>query len=145
MKLTLGSLSGILQGISAIVNESLPIKITYWLTRNATKLTSEIKTMEKSRQKLLENHTEKDKDGKMILNEDKKSYKIRDMVKFQEEFAKLAETELDIDLKTFKLADFDNVSISMSNFVKLKPIIMDLEEDKPKGKLKDSKVVKFKK
>lgn len=145
MKLFLGNLTVIFQGISAIMNEEIPIKTTYWLTRNANKLTSEIKIMEKSRQKLLNAYTEKDKDGNMILNEDKKSYKIVDTAGFQKEFAKLAGTEIDIDLKTFKLEDFGNAKISMINFVKLKSIITDLEEEKPKGKIKKENVIKFKK
>ena len=149
MKLFLGNLTTIFQGISAIINEEIPIKTTYWLTRNADKLTSEIKLMEKNRPKLLNTYVEKDKDGKMVLNEDKKSYKIEDTVGFQNEFAKLAGMEIDIDLKVFKLEDFGNVKISMVNFMKLKPIISDLVEEKPeekklKGK-KDNKIVKFKK
>jgi len=145
MKLMLGSLTNIIQGISAIVNEKIPIKTSYWLTRNADKITSEVKFMEKSRQKLLDIHAEKDKDGKIILNEDKQSYKIKDAKKFQEEFAKLASTEIDIDLKTFKLDDFGKVDISINDLVRLKPIILDWEEEKPKEKTKKDNVVKFKK
>lgn len=148
MKLFLGNLTVVFQGITAIMNEEIPIKTTYWLTRNADKLTSEIKVMEVSRQKLLNAYTEKDKDGKMVLNEDKLSYKIIDTAGFQKDFAILAGTEINIDLKTFKLEDFGDAKISMINFTKLKSIITDLEEEpkekEPKGK-KDNKIVKFKK
>ena len=145
MKLMLGNLTNIIQGISAIVNEKIPIKTSYWLTRNADKLTREIKIMEKSRQKLLEIHTVKDKDGKMILNEDKTSFKIKDMEAFQKEFGKLASTEVNVNLKTFKLSDFGKADISINNLIKLKTIISDWEDDKPKEKTKKDKVVKFKK
>lgn len=134
MKLMLGELTIIIQGISAIMDEKIPIKTTYWLTRNADKMTSEIKAFEKSRQKLLDVYAEKDKNGKKILNEDKQSYKMKDMQKFEEEFTKLAETEIDINLKVFKLADFGKADISMSDLMKLKPIIQNFEEDDKKDK-----------
>ena len=145
MKLMLGQLTIIIQGISAIVNEKIPINTSYWLTRNADKLTSEIKIMEKSRQKLLEIYTEKDKDGKMVLNEDKMSFKIKNMEVFQKEFGKLASTEVDVNLKTFKRSDFGKADISMNDLIKLKPIISDWENDEPKGKSKKGNIVKFKK
>ena len=118
MKLMLGQLTVIIQGISAIVNEKIPINTSYWLTRNADKITREVKLMEKSRQRLLEIHTEKDKDGKMVLNDDKRSFKIKDMEAFQKEFGKLASTEVDINLKTFERVEFGKADISMNNLTK---------------------------
>lgn len=132
MKLMLGELANIIQGISAIVEEKLPIKTSYWLTRDADKMTSELKVFETSRQKLLDTYALKDKNGEKILAEDKQSYKMQDIQKFQEEFSKLAETEIDVDLKTFKLSDFGKVDISVSDMVKLKPIIQDFEDDDKK-------------
>lgn len=132
MKLMLGELANVIQGISAIVEEKLPIKTSYWLTRNTDKMTSELKVFETSRQKLLDTYALKDKDGEKILTEDKQSYKMQDIEKFQVEFSKLAETEIDVDLKTFKLSDFGKVDISVSDMVKLKPIIQDFEDDDKK-------------
>lgn len=132
MKLMLGELANIIQGISAIVEEKVPIKTSYWLTRNADKMTSELKVFETSRQKLLDTYALKDKDGEKILNEDKQSYKMQDIEKFQVEFSRLAETEIDVDLKTFKLSDFGKVEVSVSDMVKLKPIIQDFEDDDKK-------------
>jgi len=134
MKLMLGELANIIQGISAIVEEKVPIKTSYWLTRNADKMTSELKVFETSRQKLLDTHALKDKNGEKILSEDKKSYKMKDIQKFQIEFSKLAETEIDIDLKTFNLSDFGKVDVSISDMVKLKPIIQDFEDDDKEDK-----------
>ena len=129
MKLMLGELANIIQGISAIVEEKVPIKTSYWLTRNADKMTSELKVFETSRQKLLDTFALKDKDGEKILTEDKQSYKMQDVQMFQIEFSKLAETEIDVDLKTFRLSDFGKVDVSVSDMVKLKPIIQDFEDD----------------
>ena len=138
MKLMLGELANIIQGISAIVEEKVPIKTSYWLTRNADKMTSELKVFETSRQKLLDTYALKDENGEKILTEDKQSYKMQDIQKFQIEFSKLAETEIDVDLKTFKLSDFGKVDISVSDMVKLKPIIQDFEDDDKKDN-KDKK------
>ena len=84
------------------------------------------------KRQLLDTFAEKDKDGEKILTEDKQSYKMQDIQKFQVEFSKLAETEIDVDLKTFKLSDFGKVEISVSDMVKLKPMIQDFEDDDKK-------------
>lgn len=139
MKLMLGELAIINQGISAIANEKIPIITTYWLTRNADEIISETNAFEKSRLRLIDDYAKKDKDGRKVLNKDKRSYKMKNMEKFQEEFAKLAETEVDVNLKVFELADFGKVDISISDLRKLKPIIKDFIEKDKKSKNEISK------
>ena len=130
MKLMLGELTEIIQGISAIIEEKIPIQTSYWLTINVDEMSKEINAFEKNRQKLLELYAERDENGKKVLLRDNKRYKIKDEAKFQEEFVKLAETEVDINLKVFKLADFgDKADISINDLRKLKPIIKDFTED----------------
>ena len=64
---TLAEWQEIYFGIQELMQESIPTKEAYWLARNADKVESAVKPLDKLRLKMLEEMADKDEDGKPIM------------------------------------------------------------------------------
>lgn len=122
MKIKLGELQGLIGGLNSIIEEKLPAKASYWLARNATKLTKELETFEQTRVKTVEKFCKRDKDGKPIIKKDK-NYDMADMDGFNREMATILEEELEVELKEITLSELGDVKIKPLDLIKLEKII----------------------
>ena len=127
--------------LSALLTERLPILLADQLTRFSEKIASEMKHYEAMRIKLCAEHSKKDDKGNPILIKipGGQKYDILDQKKFNEEFDELATAEFDIDkFEAIPIAKLINspwpIGISSDNLSRLKKIIKQDEEEKPKLK-----------
>ena len=109
MKLQLGELRSLMDGLPAVLQKDLPIKTAYWLGRAFKEIAREFEPFEEARKKLVEKYVkkytkdEKDKNGKVTHKKgdfivDGNRYVLTDEEAFQKEFTDLANQEVEIKL-----------------------------------------------
>lgn len=121
MKLTLGDARGITIGLPAVMNQKLPTKIGYWFARTLRELNNHMQDMEKVREKLLDEMAETykkdkhDKAGKLIEKKGEKitvgqRYVFKDQKKWDEEYKKLADQEIEIKFNGITLEELEKIT-----------------------------------
>ena len=128
MKIKAGDFRNIGSGLMEILGIELPVKPSYWLGRIANKISSEQKVFETARMALVKKHAKKDKKGNPLVIKDKdgkptNSFDIPDMEAFNEEFKKLTELEIDIDIDLIKLDALGDIKIKPGILARLEKII----------------------
>lgn len=118
MKLQLGELRPIIDTLPKIIEEKLPVKTSYWLSRALVDIIKEFKVFEETRKKLIEGKygkrytkDKKDKDGKVIgkkgdLVIENGVYVMTDMEAFEKEFTELAKQEIEIKYEPRPIESF---------------------------------------
>lgn len=93
--------------LSTISQKQLPVKVSYAIAKNITKIESELKIYNSERQKLIEKYVEKDKEGK--VKSDNGSIKIqKDHIDdWNKDILSLMVIENEIDIYKFKMSEFD--------------------------------------
>jgi hypothetical protein len=109
------------QGLQ-LCGELKGVKISFALAKNNRKLASEMETLNTELRKLQEENSVKDADGNPIVKDGK--YEMVDMEKFNEEYKKLMDIDVEISLHKIKASDVP-VDISASQM----SIILDLIEE----------------
>jgi len=128
MKFKVGELKVIGEGLSEILEKELPVKPSYWLSRIAIKLDSELKAFEGARVKLVIKHAKKDEKGNPIVLKDKsgkptRNYDVTDMDAFNKEYDELAEQEIEININPIKLDALGDINLKPVILAKLEKII----------------------
>jgi len=140
MKFKLNEIRLATEGISELSafaeknGKEIPSKIAYWLARDLDKLNSENTPIEKVRMDLIKKYAKKDKKGNpMFMKEkdengkdtekDTNQFDISDINAFQDEFIKLTNEEVEIDIKPIKLTDLGDVKPTIIMLYKLGKII----------------------
>lgn len=128
MKFKAGELKVIGEGLSEILEKELPVKPSYWLSRIAIKLDSELKAFEGARVKLVIKHAKKDEKGNPIVLKDKsgkptRNYDVTDMDAFNKEYDELAEQEIEININPIKLDALGDINLKPVILAKLEKII----------------------
>jgi len=123
MKIKVGEIQGLVEGLKSIIEEKLPAKASYWLARDASKLSRELQTFEQTRLKIVEKYCKRDKKGEPIIDKENNQYDMADMVAFQKEFRTIMDEEIEIDLKTIALSELGDVKIKPLDLIKLEKII----------------------
>ena len=126
MKLKLGELRSIIDALPKVLEEKLPVKTSYWLSRAAVDITKEFQVFEETRKKMIEGKygkkytKDKKVDGKvvekkgeliMVESEDREgnkisTYVLTDQEAFNKEFMELAEQEVTIKYEPRPIDDF---------------------------------------
>jgi len=118
VKLKLGELRPIIDTLPRIIQEKLPVKTSYWLSRALVDITKEFQVFEDTRKKLIEGKygkrytkDKKDKDGKVIgkkgeLVIENGVYVLKDQAEFEKEFMELAKQEIEIKYEPRPIDDF---------------------------------------
>lgn len=126
MKLKLGELRSIIDALPKVLEEKLPVKTSYWLSRAAVDITKEFQVFEETRKKMIEGKygkkytKDKKVDGKvvekkgeliMVESEDREgnkisTYVLTDQEAFNKEFMELAEQEIEIKYEPRPIDDF---------------------------------------
>lgn len=134
MKLKLGELRPIIEALPRVLEEKLPVKTSYWLSRAAVDITKEFQVFEETRKKMIEDkygkryakdkkvdgevvekkgelvmEVSKDADGKEVKDERGNvisTYVMPDMEGFAKEFNELAKQEIEIKYEPRPIDDF---------------------------------------
>lgn len=111
-----------------LVDQKLPIKVSYKLTRFFNELEGETKFFNDTLQKLIEDYGKKDENGNYIYTDDKQGVKIQED-KFQECMDKIDElNKLEVNLSyipEFTLEELEPLNLEMKYISLLLPYIKD--------------------
>lgn len=127
MKITLGELQVAIEALNKIINVSLSIKVSYYLSKTIKVINEELSHLEKARIKLVEQYgTKNEKEEVRVTQEN--------FPKFHEEFRQLLSEEVDINIKTIKLSEILDVKLSTMDILALGKL---LEDDTPVQEVKE--------
>lgn len=128
MKIKLGEIKTIIEGMQEIAEKNMPATFSYWITKTIPILINEFKTVEKSRNDLCLRHCNKDDEGKPITKKDDNNqdvYDIINMIDFNKELSELMNEEIEVKFTPITIDRLSNVDISPITLIKLNKFILD--------------------
>ena len=113
MKLTNKKILNDAMTIGAISNKELPIKVSYALAKNISKLEKELEIYNKEREKLIEKYSVKDKNNKTVIDENNQ-IQIKDecLEDWNKDIKELQDIEVEIDIHKFKLEELNGYNMT---------------------------------
>lgn len=131
MKVKLGNLKSIIEGLTILSSKEIPIKNQYWINKTLTKLIKEFKEVETSRHKLCMKHCQKDEKGEPVTKEDngQKVYVMANQEAFNNELFEIWNEEIDIKFTPIPLEQLEGVKVDMPTIMKLDGFIIDEPEE----------------
>ena len=106
MKLTNRKIVNDVNFLAILTQKQLPIKVSYAIAKNISKIESELKIYNKERQKLLDKFCVKDSEGNNVIDENN-NLKIADehLEVWNKEINELLDIEVEIDIHKFNVDD----------------------------------------
>ena len=101
--------------LNEISQLQLPVKVSYAISKNISKLNSELKTFYSQRQLLIDKYCERDEEGNKIAD-DKGNIHIaaEHLETWGKEIEELLDIENEVDIHKFKLECFENYNIKLT-------------------------------
>ena len=114
--------SGALQ---TVAKKPLPIKVSYWITKNIDKLTTEYKYFLDAKKKLIEQYGKRDDKGELVTNKETGEVYLKDVQGFQDALRELLEMEVEVDINPVKIdmEKLDNLTFTLEEMSILLPLI----------------------
>lgn len=106
------------QRLGEISQKQLPVKVSYAIAKNISKIESELKIYNAEREKLIEQYSEKDIDGK--IKADEKGQVIFEKEKIAEwdkDIKELLEIENEVEIHIFNIMLLDGYSMTPSELM----------------------------
>lgn len=98
-----------------LTQKKLPIKVSYAIAKNISKIENELNIYNKERQKLIDKYCKKDKDGKNIVDKDNKlSIEDAYLDDWNKDLNELLNIEIEIDIHKFNINDLLNSNYEMT-------------------------------
>jgi hypothetical protein len=110
MKLSNEKLVNSIGVLNKLTNMELPIKLSYAISKNITKINRELVVYNKERQKLIEKYGEKDEESKLKTKEDG-TINILDIDSFNKDLKEILEIETEVDIH---LIDLEKVDVDIN-------------------------------
>lgn len=107
MKLSNGKILNSIGTLSKVSQMELPIKVSYAIAKNISKIENELKVYNAEKQKLIDKYTVKDEHGNLKISEEHQEAWTRDI-------EALVEIEVDIDIHKFSVEEFINFNCNIS-------------------------------
>lgn len=118
MKLSNVSILNDLTRLSQIAQKELPVKVSYAIAKNLSKLESELKIYNKEREKLIEKYSVKDEKGKMIVDENSQiKIQPEQMENWNKDLKELLDIENEIDIRQFSIEALNGYNMSASDLM----------------------------
>lgn len=113
MKLTNKKILKDAMTIGAISNKELPIKVSYALAKNISKLEKELEIYNKEREKLIEKYSIKDKNNQTVIDGNNQ-IQIKDecLEDWNKDIKELQDIEVEIDIHKFKLEELNGYNMT---------------------------------
>lgn len=123
MKLTNRKIVNDATFLNNLANKQLPIRVSYAIAKNVSKIESELKVFNDERQKLLDKYCVKDEEGKNKIDENNQ-LKIADehLESWSKDLEELLDIEIEIDIHKF------NINELLNSDCKLPPVDLMLIE-----------------
>lgn len=101
--------------LNGLINKQLPIKVSYAIAKNVSKIESELKVYNKERQKLIDKYCIKDEEGKNKIDENNQ-LRIADehLEVWNENLEELLDIEVEIHIHKFDVNDLLNSNCEMT-------------------------------
>lgn len=124
MKLTNKKILNNAMTIGAISNKELPVKVSYALAKNISKLEKELQIYNQERDKLIEKYSVKDDDNKPVIDENNQ-FKIQDkyLEDWNKDIKELQEIEVEIDIHKFKLEELNGYNMTPAELMAIEYMI----------------------
>lgn len=110
MKLSNEKLVNSIGVLNKLTNMELPIKLSYAISKNITKIDRELISYNKEREKLIEKYGEKDEEGNLKTKEDD-TINILDIDNFNNDLKEILEIETEVDIHVI---DLDKINADVS-------------------------------
>ena len=105
MKLKNRDIVNFINGCTALKEKKLPIKIGYAVHRNILSLAEAAEAYNVAREKIIEEHTEKDSEGKPVVKDN--SYVFKDTQRFNKALEELLGIDTEVNLHTISEKDIE--------------------------------------
>lgn len=101
--------------LGTLNNKQLPIKVSYAISKNISKIENELKIYNSEKQKFIDKYCEKDEKEEVIVDKNNQ-LKIREehLEKWNKDIHELLDIEIEIDIHKFKLDDLMHGNYEMS-------------------------------
>lgn len=96
--------------LTKLTNMELPIKLSYAISKNITKIDRELVAYNKEREKLIQKYGEKDEEGKLKTKEDG-TINILDIESFNKDLKEILDIETEVDIN---LIDLEKVNVDIN-------------------------------
>jgi len=127
MKLTNSILLNSTKVLSILSQKQLPIKVSFIIARNVSKIDAELKIYNDERQKLILKYCEKDENDKIVEDENKQ-IKLKDECKeeWSKDIQELLSIENEVDIVKFSIDKIEGINISPSEIMQISYMIEDI-------------------
>jgi hypothetical protein len=99
--------------LSKLSQKELPIKVSYAIAKNISKIESELKTYNKERDKLIEKYSQKDEHGKTIIDENNRiKLKEEHLEDWDKDIKELLAIENEVDIHKFSIEALNGFSMT---------------------------------
>lgn len=105
MKLKNRDIVNFINGCAVLRAKKLPIKIGYAINRNIIILAEAAEAYNVAREKIIEEHTEKDSEGKPVVKDN--SYVFKDTQRFNKDLEELLGIDTEVNLHTISEKDIE--------------------------------------
>lgn len=122
MKLSNRELLTNMQQLKVLAQRDLPIKASYAIAKNMRKIEEELRPYEEERQRLLEKHGKKDKEGELIVDE-VGQVDFKDKKAWDKDINELLDIEVEIDFHKFNIEHLEGREISPAELIALEHMI----------------------
>ena len=110
MKLSNEKLVNSIGVLNKLTNMELPIKLSYAISKNITKIDRELTAYNKEREKLINKYGEKDEEGNLKTKEDG-TINILDIDSFNKDLKEILDIETEVDIH---LIDLEKVNVDIN-------------------------------
>lgn len=105
MKLKNRDIVNFINGCAVLRAKKLPVKIGYAINRNIIILAEAAEAYNVAREKIIEEHTEKDSEGKPVVKDN--SYVFKDTQRFNKDLEELLGIDTEVNLHTISEKDIE--------------------------------------
>lgn len=101
--------------LGTLTHKQLPVKVSYAIAKNISKIERELEVYNKERQKILDKYCIKDEEGNNLIDENNQ-LKIADehLEDWNKDINELLDIEIDIDIHKFNVNDLLNSNCEMT-------------------------------
>lgn len=111
MKLSNLQLVNSIQVLKQLSNQSLPIKVSFYVSKNIKSIQAAAEVFEEEKKKLMKQYCEKKEDGSLNVHEDG-TVDILDKEGWNKDFGELLELESEVDVIKISISDFNQTAIT---------------------------------
>lgn len=100
--------------LGVISQKNLPIKVSYAIAKNISKIEAELKVYNSERQKLIDKYSIKDKEGKPLIEENSIKIAPKHVEDWNRDIKELLAIENEVDIHKFHIDELINSKCDMS-------------------------------